>query len=93
MKVNILREAINKKNFKILDIVQISETCFIAGQSDHKAVANVEELEPKKPGTVTIWYVVIPLSQVTNLLPRRLQCAYCLCGPKPSYQCVSSLWQ
>ena len=54
---------------------------FIAGQSDYVGVANVDELEPNKPGVGMVWRKDFPVSQVTSLETRRLQSAYV--GPYP----------
>ena len=49
---------------------------FLASKKDYKAVSNVDEMEPSKPGTGMVWHVSLPVTQVTSMEPCRMQTAY-----------------
>ena len=63
----------------VLDTEHLS--IFISGHRDYLAAANVDGLEPEKPGVGMVWKKDLPITQVTSLEPRRMQSAFI--GPYP----------
>ena len=54
---------------------------FIASKHGYKAVSNMDETDPNKPGTGLVWHESVPVTQVSALEPCRLQTAFI--GPYP----------
>ena len=71
------------------DIIMLQEilldtehlTTFLTSKQGYKAVSNVDQLEPNKPGTALVWHESVPVTRVTSIEPRRLQTAFI--GPYP----------
>ena len=63
-----------------LDIIFLQEVRVTSEQIEHllrgfRAVVNIDESQPSKPGTAIVWRETIPISDVCPIVPCRLQVA------------------